>query len=338
MFRTTPLVLALWFVLLPLSAWSTSQSSGTIIMEFDLSAHDSNEEAKLWIPYPLSDRDQVISNVNVQGDYNESAVYSDQKFTTPMLYARWDKGSKSRKLKLSFHVVRQEVIRKDFPAKEAPWDPADYQMYLAPTSLGPIDGEVKILADQITKGKTTVLDKAKAIYDWICENMFRDPKTNGCGSGDVCSLLIRPGGKCTDIHSVFVALCRAAGVPSREVFGIRQGKKPEQDITKWQHCWAEFYLPGYGWVPVDPADVRKMMLKEKLELDDARTKQYREYFWGAWDQYRVKLATGRDLLLNPPQHGKPLNTFGYPYAEIGTKPLDWLDPETFQYTFTYYQD
>jgi len=306
-------------------------------MEFDLSGHDANEEAQLWVPYPLSDRDQLISKVSVNGDYAESAVYSDQKYSTPILYARWDKGAASRKLILSFHVVRQEVIRRDFPSKEADWDPADYARDLAPTSLGPIDGQVKILADQITQGKTTVLEKAKAIYDWVCENMYRDPKTIGCGPGDVCSLLVTPGGKCTDIHSVFVALCRAVGVPAREVFGIRQGKKAEQDITKWQHCWAEFYLPGYDWVPVDPADVRKMMLKEKLKLGDTKTKHYREYFWGAWDQYRAKLAVGRDLHLNPLQHGAALNTFGYPYAQIGSKTLDWLDPENFKYKFTFRQ-
>ena len=165
--------------------------------------------------------------------------------------------------------------------------------------------------------------------------MYRDPNTVGCGSGNVCSLLLTPGGKCTDIHSVFVALCRAAGVPAREIFGIRQGKNDVVDITKWQHCWAEFFLPGYGWVPVDPADVRKMMLKHKLKLTDSKTKEYREYFWGAWDPYRVQLAVGRDLVLNPAQQGAPLNTFGYPYAEVGAKILDWLDPASFTYTITY---
>ncbi len=327
-------LLACFFLLLPLQA-AAGEASGTITMEFDLSGHDSSQEARLWIPYPLSDANQLITDIKVSGDYAESAVYSDQEYSTPILYARWDRGSKSRKLTLRFHAVRQEVVRRDFPAKEAAWEPADYARYLRPTSLGPIDGRVKILADQITKGKTTVLARAKAIYDWICSNMYRDPATRGCGPGDVCSLLAKPGGKCTDIHSVFVALCRAAGVPAREIFGIRLGKKNGQDISSWQHCWAEFFLPGYGWVPVDPADVRKMMLKENLKLSDKKAQEYKEYFWGAWDAYRVKLAMGRDLVLNPRQHGKPLNTFGYPYAQIGTTTLDWLDPAGFKYRFTY---
>ncbi|MBC8318885.1 MAG: transglutaminase domain-containing protein [Desulfobulbaceae bacterium] len=318
-------------------AVASSRQSGTITMEFDLSGHNVNEEARLWVPYPVSDRDQVITNVKISGDFAESAIYTDQIYSTPMLYARWDTGAQNRRLTFSFHAVRDEVVRRDFPVEEASWAPADYAMYLAPTSLGPIDGPVKMLADQITQGKTTVLGKSKAIYDWVCENMYRDPKTIGCGPGDVCALLERPGGKCTDIHSVYVSLSRAAGVPAREIFGIRQGKKAEQDITSWQHCWAEFYLPGYGWVPVDPADVRKMMLKHDLKVEDEKAREYRKYFWGAWDQYRVKLAMGRDLLLNPPQYGKPLNTFGYPYAQIGQETLDWLDPKTFKYTITYQQ-
>lgn len=322
---------------LPMSGMAQSQTAGTIVMEFDLSAHPADQEARLWVPYPVSDADQLITDISVSGDYVQSAVYSDRMYSTPMLYARWDKGTASRKLVLSFHAVRREVVKKDFPAKEGTWDPADYALYLAPTSLGPIDGPVKELADTITAGKTTVLAKARAIYDWICGNMYRDPATKGCGPGDVCALLVTPGGKCTDIHSVFVALCRAAGVPAREVFGIRQGKEAVVDISTWQHCWAEFFLPGYGWVPVDPADVRKMMLTEKLGPEDARTKEYREYFWGAWDSYRVKLATGRDLILNPRQTGATLNTFGYPYGEVGGTPLDWLDPKTFKYTFTYRQ-
>ena len=124
-------------------------------------------------------------------------------------------------------------------------------------------------------------------------------------------------------------------MPAREVFGLRLGKKPGEDLTQYQHCWAEFYLPGYGWVPVDPADVRKAMLVEKLKPEDPKTKAFGEYFWGGIDQYRIKLAVGRDLILNPPQSGEPLNTFGYPFAQVGTRTIDWLEPATFKYQFTW---
>jgi transglutaminase-like putative cysteine protease len=309
--------------------------SGTISMTVDLSSHAAEDAAEVWIPYPVSDKDQNITDVKVSGDYATSAVYTDNTYSTPMLYARWEKGMASRKLTFSFHASRNELIRRDFPAKEAAWDPADYAIYLQATKLGPIDGEVGKLAAKITTGKKTVLEKAKAVYDWTCENTYRDPKTRGCGSGDVCSLLQNPGGKCADISSVFIALARAAGVPAREIFGIRMGKKDREDVTSWQHCWAEFYLPGYGWVPVDAADVRKAMLTENLKLKDAKTIGYQEYFWGGIDQYRVKLSAGRDLILNPPQPGLSVNYLMYPFARVGGKIIDWLDPVAFKYSIIY---
>jgi transglutaminase-like putative cysteine protease len=326
-------VLALSLALVP-AAWGKSRS-GNVTVDVDLSRQDADKEVKVWIPYPVSDQHQSVKNVKFSGDYAASGVYTDKANGTRMLFAKWDKNASARKLTLSFAVEREEIQLRNLPDKEVPWNRADYAEYLGATSLGPVDGEVKKLADKITHGKRTVLQKAKAIYDWTCATMYRDPNTRGCGKGDVCELFKKPGGKCTDISSVYVALARAAGVPAREVFGVRLGKKAEEDITGYQHCWIEFMLPGYGWVPVDPADVRKAMLVEKLELKDAKTAQLRDYFFGGIDPYRFKVAAGRDVVLNPPQAGAPLNTFGYPYAEVQGKVVDWLDPKTFSYRITY---
>jgi len=309
--------------------------SGTITTTVDLSGQSAQEEAEVWIPYPVSDLEQNITEVKISGDYSTSAIYTDSTYSNPMLYARWEKGAQNRKLEFSFKADRKEVIRRDFPLKEAAWDPVDYSRYLAPTKFAPLDGDIRAKAMKITEGKKSVLEKAKAIYDWTCENTYRDPNTRGCGTGDVCAILKNPGGKCADIHSVFVALARAAGVPAREVFGIRMGKKEREDITTWQHCWAEFHLPGYGWVPVDAADVRKAMLTENLKLEDAKTAELRAYFWGGIDPYRVKLSVGRDLILNPPQPGGTVNYLMYPFAQVGGKVVDWLDPATFKYSIIY---
>ena len=328
------LLIAMLLTAMSQAAWAKSRS-GVVTIDVDLSAQEKGKDVKLWIPYPVSDASQVVREPKVSGDFATSGVYTEPVNGTSILFAEWPKDAASRRLSFSFAVERQEVARGVFPKSEPAWNAADYAQYLKPTSLGPIDGEVKKLADSITKGKKTVLEKAKAIYDWTCENMYRDPNTKGCGKGDVCCLLQKPGGKCTDISSIYIALCRAAGVPAREVFSVRLGKKAEEDITTWQHCWAEFFLPGYGWTPVDPADVRKAMLVEKLELDDPKTKAYREYFWGGIDPYRVVIASGRDLVLNPPQAGAPLNTFGYPYAEVGGKAVDFYEPKSFAYKISY---
>lgn len=309
--------------------------SGVVTLSVDLSAQASGQDARLWIPYPVSDAHQVISDIKVNGNFAASGVYTDRTFGTSILYAEWPKDVKSRTLTFSFAVERQEIRQTGFSTVEPAWNPADYAEYLQPTSLGPLDGEVKKLADSIIENKKTVLEKARAIYDWTVDNMYRDPDTLGCGKGDVCLLLKKPGGKCTDISSVYIALCRAAGVPAREIFSVRLGKKAEEDITTWQHCWAEFFLPGYGWVTVDPADVRKAMLIENLDLENPKTKEYREFFWGGIDPYRVVIAQGRDVVLNPHQTGQPLNTFGYPYAEVGGQTIDFYKPKGFVYSYIF---
>ncbi len=309
--------------------------SGKVIMDFDLTNQENGEEVKLWVPYPVSDAEQSIENIEVTGDYSSFAVYTEPVYGNSILFARWGKDAKARKLTISFDATRQEVIRRNLPVDEAARAPSDFSRYLSPTSLGPTDGAVRELSLKITQGQQSISAKAKAIYEWTCKNMYRDPNTRGCGKGDVCALMVNPGGKCTDISSVFVALARASGVPAREIFGIRLGKKTEEDITGYQHCWAEFYEPGYGWVPVDPADVRKAMLIEKLQPEDPKSSEYKAYFWGGIDPFRIKLSSGRDIILNPRQAGEPLNTFGYPFAQVGGKTVDWLDPDGFKYKFTY---
>jgi len=330
------LIMAVMISLFALPAFASSQT-GKITMEFDLSAQAIGKEVKLWLPYPVSDAQQLIDQISWQGDFAEAAIYTDRTNGNPMLFARWADKATARKLTLTFNAERTEQSNKDLQDSSTAIDKATFAPYLAATSLGPIDGPVKVLADEITAGKTTTLAKARAIYDWTVDNSFRDPKTRGCGLGDVPQLLGRPGGKCADISSLYVAIARSAGVPAREILGLRLGKKDGTDITGWQHCWAEFYLPGTGWVAVDPADVRKAMLTQNLELSDPKVAELREYFFGTVDPYRIRMSEGRDLTLNPPQQGQAINYLMYPFAQVGDQTIDWLDPATFKYKITFNQ-
>src|SRR5258708_17418853 len=150
---------------------------------------------------------------------------------------------------------------------------ADRKFFTAPTELIPTDGIVRKTALGITKGAKTDVDKARVIYEWIVDNTFRDPRTRGCGVGDVKSLLESGnlGGKCADLNALYVGLARSVGVPARDAYGIRvapskYGYKSlgtgSPNVTKAQHCRAEFFARGYGWGPVHPADGRKGVLEE----------------------------------------------------------------------------
>lgn len=315
----TSLLSVFCLLLLP-QASLAKERQGVVTVKVNLNAPADAKRVDLWIPYPMSDENQEITDVSVSGNYSAMGVYREGKFGNNFLHAEWNAPAGERTLTYEFQVSRREVVARNFSDKEMTYSKKEFEKYLASTSLGAIDGAAKELADKITRGKKTTLAKATAIYDWIVENMYRDPNVKGCGLGEVDVLLRKPGGKCADIHSVFVTLARVEGIPAREVFGIRMPKGKEGEITKSQHCWAEFYLPGYGWVVVDPADVRKAILEKKITLEE--TGPLREYYFGAVDENRISFGTGRDLRLNPPQQGAPLNYFMYPYAEADGKPLN----------------
>jgi len=311
------------------------------IMTFDISFEmpRTANELRLWLPYVTSNEYQTVEDVKIDGNFDYSGVYREAEHGNIILYAKWNRDKEYARLTYSFQVKRKEMIMKNFPKKEAPI-PADLmEKYLLPTSLGPTIGEVKKSAMEITSSKRTVLGKAMAIYDYIVENGERDPDIKGCGVGNVEALLKNLSGKCVDISSVFVTLARSVGVPAREIFGTRISK--EGDISGAYHCRAEFYLPGYGWVPVDPSDVLKLRLRQELELDDPETIEVRQYLFGAQSETYIDFYTGRDITLNPPQEGGKLTYIMYPYAEIDGKPLDFITPghpayqEGLKYVVTY---
>jgi len=296
------------------------EKQGTVTVQMNLNAPADAKNVRLWIPYPMSDRNQDITGINFAGNYASIGVYKDPHSKSGILYAEWTEPVKERALTYTFNAKRTEVTNREFPKKEMPLSKKEFKQYLDNSWLGPTETKIKTEAAKITKGKKAVLAKARAIYDWVVDNMRRDPDAKACGLCDVEKLLAERMGKCADVHTVFVSLCRAAGVPARDIWGIRMPTAKEGDMTKSQHCWAEFYLPGYGWIPVDAGDVHKVIFNKKLSPEEARQLPERDYFFGNIDENRIQLGYAHGVL-NPPQSGKPLVYFMYPYAEADSKVL-----------------
>jgi transglutaminase-like putative cysteine protease len=196
------------FVMPVVSAASGKERQALVVIEANLKAPVDAKNVRLWIPYPMSDKNQDVTDVIINGNYSFTGVYRDPQFGNNALYAEWNGPVQERKLLFSFKVKRKELVTKNFPKKETPFSPDEFKVYLGPTSLGRTEGRVKEYALKITKNKKNVLAKARAVYDWIVDNMRRDPGVKGCGFGEVEKLLETLGGKCADIHSVFVALAR----------------------------------------------------------------------------------------------------------------------------------
>jgi len=244
-------------------------------------------------------------------------------------------------------ATRDWAVDFSSPTKERIAGAAELQNFLRPTRLLPTDGIVKETADTITRTCTGDTQKARAIYQWIVENTYRNPKTRGCGIGDIRFLLESRdlGGKCADLNALFVGLARASGLPARDVYGIRVAKSElgfkslgtsSEKISKAQHCRAEVYLSEYGWVPVDPADVRKVMLEEppgNRPADDEMVKKARARLFGSWEMNWMAYNYAHDVAL-PGSSGRPLGFLMYPQAETADGRIDSLDPDTFRYEIT----
>ncbi|MGH9143432.1 MAG: transglutaminase-like domain-containing protein [Vicinamibacterales bacterium] len=303
---------------------------------------------RVWLPTPLA----VAPYQQTMGDTyhpgSGTAVMIETNANEPdMLGCSWDEGTDPAAILVSRVATRNHTANLAGPTVPPPADLSAFARFLRPTRLIPTDGIVRTTATAITKGAGTDFEQARAIYDWIIDNAFRDPKTRGCGVGDIRFMLESGtlGGRCADLNALFVGLCRAAGIPARDVYGLRVARSSEglqslglssNDATKAQHCRAEVYLIGFGWVPVDPADVRKVVLEEppgNLAIDDARVKAARERLFGSWDMNWIAFNVAHDVSLRGSTR-KPLPYFMYPQGETADGLLDSLDPEHFQYTIT----
>ena len=264
-----------------------------------------------------------------------------------LITAEFPAGAKPVLTLTSRVATRDWAVDLATPRKPQNVSASELKDCLQPTKMLPTGGIVKQRATEITKTAKTDVQKARAIYEWIVENTYRNPKTRGCGIGDIRFMLESGdlGGKCADLNALFVGLARASGLPARDVYGIRvaaslMGYKSlgasSQNVTKAQHCRAEVYLTEYGWFPVDPADVRKVMLEEppgNRPLSDDLVQRARARLFGSWEMNWMAYNYAQDVAL-PGSSGPPVHFLMYPQAETAEGRLDSLDPDHFRYQIT----
>jgi transglutaminase-like putative cysteine protease len=304
---------------------------------------------RAWVPVPLTLNTDYFKREpdTWTGNYKAAKAVQYDKYGTGMVFAEWAPGEKapSLEVKSRFMTRDRQVDLSGKPNPAIKEDKAVLHYFRQPSKLIRTDGIVASTSKGIVMGLKNDTDKAKAIYEWIVDNTFRDPKVKGCGIGDITTMLQTGylGGKCADLNALYVGLARAAGLPARDVYGVRVANSAEfkslgraDDITSAQHCRAEVFLTGYGWLPVDPADVRKVVLEENLPgeplpLDDAKVKKARAKLFGAWEMNWLPYNYAHDLKL-PQSNGPELGFLMYPQSETANGRKDSLDPKSFTYT------
>jgi transglutaminase-like putative cysteine protease len=312
----------------------------------------------LWVPLPEDFGFQRVRKISFDGNYKDAYITTANEYGARTLFATWPDAKNKPQLTVTLEIDTFDWepelggLLAGYRVPETISYPKEIELYLQPTTHIAIDGIVRTTADKIVGGETNPLKKARLIYEWVSAKMSRDNSITGCGQGDVKAILEsgKLVGKCTDTNSVFVALARSVGIPAREMFGIRLGKsvKLEQytktalgtadetglsNVSGGQHCRAMFYLAGFGWVPVDPADVTKTRLTENKPHSDPAVQAVNKHLFGNWEMNWVGFNFARDFDLGPKPEQTPLNNFGYPYAEVSGDPLDYYNPKNFSYDY-----
>ena len=304
---------------------------------------------RVWVPVPLMTETDYFKRQGDtwKGNTQSARLVRDERYDAGFVYAEWPATEKAPVLEITskFSTRDRSVDLTKPPSGAVSEDPAILRKYTEPSQLIPTDGIVLETAQGIVKGQNGDVAKARAIYEWIVDNTFRDPKVKGCGLGDIRTMLETRyfGGKCADLNALYVGLARSVALPARDVYGVRVADSADfkslgksGDISKAQHCRAEVFLTGYGWVPVDPADVRKVVLEEKgaiIPLTDPQVVKARAKLFGAWEMNWLAYNYAHDVKL-PGSEGKPVPFLMYPQAETANERKDSLDPASFKYTIT----
>lgn len=276
----------------------------------------------LWIPVPHDSPFQKVTGLKIESLFpyhTSTAQYGNRVLHISLSNSK----ESSLTVTMRFNVLRREHVQERLQqaaysgAKEER-DP-DMARWLQPDRLVPIDGKVKQWAREVVDaaGAKTDLEKVRAIYNHVVSTVKYDKTGQGWGRGDIYYACDARRGNCTDFHAIVIGYSRALGIPARFAIGFPLPADRGTGQISGYHCWAEVYLKGIGWLPIDASEAAKNPAK-------------REYFFGTHDENRVEFSIGRDLTLSPKQGGEPLNYFIYPYAEVDGKAFTSVD-KSFSY-------
>lgn len=257
----------------------------------------------VWIPLPRSRSAQGIGDVTIDSPYDWRRS-TEKEFGNAYAYARIPAPQTGELvIRVHFRGSRSAVAIE----KTANVTPGrrELQRALRADRMVTMSPRIEKLSAEITAGKTTTIDKAHAIYEYVMNTMKYDKVIPGWGNGDTERACDVKAGNCTDFHSLFMSLARSQGIPTRFVIGfpLPQGS----GTIPGYHCWAEFYVKEKGWIPVDASDASK-------SSDPA----VRAMLFGNLPPNRVEFTMGRDLVLTPAT-SEPLNFFIYPRVEASGK-------------------
>lgn len=305
--------------------------------ELKVTVPEGAKKVRIWFALPQEVTQQQVANLKIESPF-PYRVERDATEGSRFLYVEANAPTtKDFTIVTTFRLTRKEVLSDLQSAKAAPLSNAEKKKmarYLEPNTYVIIDDKVKRLASEIVGDEKNPLLAARKIYDYVlnyADYWVIDPankKASPVGSTEYC--LTTKTGNCTDFQSLWTSLARAAGIPTRIVYGSFFKKELDgKDVDQSYHCWTEFYVSKLGWVSQD-VSVADLFAQE-IKMNDQNTtlvqrttpagyfgkdtKQV-EYYFGNLDERRVTWSVGRDLQMTPRQDAGPVNSIPKAYVEI----------------------
>lgn len=272
---------------------------------------------RIWFWLPQNDAVQKVSHFKVVQSPPGYRIVNDASAGMTYLYCDVTKPTQPTiKIVTDFTVYRRRVKIHLNPRNVQPLNSqqrvslADDLQTDVPHMV--VDSTMRNLADRICGNQTNVATEAHLLYNYVVNNTQQYSKSptapKSSQEGDAAYCLLNGGGACTDMHSLFIALARARGIPTRIDFGSLLPEKNEgKTVNPGYRCWVLFFVPGYGWVPSDMAAANL-------------APETQNFYFGGLDARRVLFSRGRDLTLTPKQNGPPVNLFIGAYVEVNGKP------------------
>lgn len=317
----------------PPALWRKFQVSTTVALA------PSKGRQHLWLPLPMN-QDTLYQRTlghTWQGNFELGSLRRQPDGDLEAFYCEWPENV-TPQLTLSTTVTTADRVFEVSRRTQAPEREDILRRNLQATSLLPNEGEIYTLAQRIIGRILDPIAQARAIHDWVVENTEYDQTQTGPGTGNVRKQVEQHlfKGRSADINGLFVALCRSIGIPARRVYGLRIAPSRitaslginDDDATHAAHCRAEFYVPGYSWIPADPSDARRAMAVESLE--HSKLLPIKKLLFGVWEMNWMAYNLAEDFVL-PGATGAPLPFFTLPRLERQEGTLDGLAPENFTY-------
>ncbi len=166
---------------------------------------------------------------------------------------------------------------------------------------------IRALSEELAKGTADKRALARRIYDWIGDEVkysfAREYSTIPCIPEKVVACRY---GDCGEAALLFITLCRMNGIPARWQSGWAPWPGNET-----MHDWAEMWIDGQGWCPVDP-----YMAVYAATLDDASRRKVRDFYFGGLDHFRLIANSDHGVPLNPPKPSLRSDTVDFQRGEV----------------------